>query len=80
MLSCVTSQTEDVAARGSAGLTNEENCLSQRTRLKNASFEVGIQVSNSSLWQYLYAVIKGTWSGSQSTVWWLTTRQVLVIP
>jgi len=49
MLSCVTNQTEDMAGWGSAGLTNEENCLSQRTRLNNVRFEVGIRVSNSSL-------------------------------
>lgn len=48
MLSWVTNQTKDMAAWGWAGLTNEENCLSQRTRLKNVSFEVEIQASNSS--------------------------------
>lgn len=60
MLSCVTNQTEDMSAWGSSGLWNEDNCLYQRTRLKNVSFEVGIQDSNPSPSQYLHAIIKGT--------------------
>lgn len=59
MLSCVTNQTEDMSAWRSSGLWNEDNCLYQRTALKNVSFEVGIQDSNSSPSQYLHAIIKG---------------------